>query len=46
MSLYGIRQLADSFRNIRRNTIQGAEEIPESDYRYRPPLRVAQLPKR
>lgn len=36
MSLYGIRQLADSSRTVRRNTIQVAEEIPEADYRYRP----------
>lgn len=36
MSLYGIDQLTDSFRTVRRNTIQVAEEIPESDYRYRP----------
>ena len=36
MSLYGVRQLADSFRTVRRNTIQVAEEIPEGDYQYRP----------
>ena len=36
MSLYGIPQLADSFRNVRRNTIQVAEEIPEADYEFRP----------
>lgn len=36
MSLYGVRQLADSFRTVRRNTIQVAEEIPEGDYKYRP----------
>ena len=36
MSLYGIRQLTDSFRTVRRNTIQVAEEIPEADYQYRP----------
>jgi uncharacterized damage-inducible protein DinB len=36
MSLYGIRQLADSFRTVRRNTIQVAEEIPEAQYHYRP----------
>ena len=36
MSLYGIRHLADSFRTVRRNTIQVAEEIPEADYQYRP----------
>jgi uncharacterized damage-inducible protein DinB len=36
MSLYGIPQLADSFRTVRRNTIQVAEEISEADYDYRP----------
>ena len=36
MSLYGIRQLGDGFRTVRRNTIQLAEEIPESKYDYRP----------
>jgi uncharacterized damage-inducible protein DinB len=36
MLLYGIPQLADSFRTVRRNTIQVAEEIPEADYQYRP----------
>lgn len=36
MSLYGIRHLADSFRSVRRNTIQVAEEIPEADYQFRP----------
>lgn len=36
MSLYGIRHLTDSFRTVRRNTIQVAEEIPEADYHYRP----------
>lgn len=36
MSHYGIPQLTDSFRTVRRNTIQVAEEIPEADYQYRP----------
>lgn len=36
MSLYGIRHLTGSFRTVRRNTIQVAEEIPEADYQYRP----------
>ena len=36
MSLYGIRQLVDSARTVRRNTIQVAEEIPEAEYQYRP----------
>jgi len=38
MSLYGIRQLADSARTVRRNTVQVAEEIPEADFQYRPTL--------
>ena len=36
MSLYGVRQLTDSFRTVRANTIRVAEDIPEADYRYRP----------
>jgi uncharacterized damage-inducible protein DinB len=36
MSLYGIPHLTDSFRTVRRNTIQIAQEIPEADYQYRP----------
>ncbi len=36
MSLYGIPHLTDSFRTVRRNTIQVAEDIPEADYQYRP----------
>lgn len=37
MSLYGIRQLADSMRAVRRNTILMAADIPESDYTFRAP---------
>ena len=36
MSLYGPRQLADSFRTVRKNTILIAEDIAEKDYSYRP----------
>src|SRR5215472_2684482 len=36
MSLYGPRQLADSMRTVRKNTILIAEDIPEKDYGYRP----------
>jgi uncharacterized damage-inducible protein DinB len=36
MSTYGIRDLTDSFRSVRNNTIQVAEDIPEADYQYRP----------
>jgi uncharacterized damage-inducible protein DinB len=36
MSTYGIRDLTDSFRSVRNNTIQVAEDIPEADYHYRP----------
>jgi len=35
MSLYGIRQLADSMRAVRRNTILIAGDIPESHYAFR-----------
>jgi uncharacterized damage-inducible protein DinB len=36
MNLYGAKQLADSVRTVRKNTIQIAEDIPEKDYAYRP----------
>lgn len=36
MDLYGNRQLADSMRVVRTNTIQIANDIPESSYDYRP----------
>ncbi|HEY6245886.1 MAG TPA: DinB family protein [Pyrinomonadaceae bacterium] len=36
MSLYGLQQLIDSTRVVRKNTIQIAEDIPEKDYGYRP----------
>ena len=36
MHLYGSKQLADSIRTVRRNTILIAEDIPEEQYAYRP----------
>jgi uncharacterized damage-inducible protein DinB len=36
MDLYGTRQLAASMRTVRKNTIQVAADIPESQYNYRP----------
>lgn len=36
MNLYGPKQLVDSFRTVRKNTILIAEDIPEKDYGYRP----------
>jgi uncharacterized damage-inducible protein DinB len=36
MNLYGPRELADSMRTVRKNTIRIAEDIPESQYGYRP----------
>ena len=36
MTYYGARQLADSFRTVRKNTIQIAEDIPESQYGFTP----------
>jgi uncharacterized damage-inducible protein DinB len=35
MTYYGSKELAAAFRTVRKNTIQIAEEIPESDYGYR-----------
>jgi uncharacterized damage-inducible protein DinB len=32
MNIYGAKQLANSFRTVRKNTIQVAEDIPESQY--------------
>ncbi|HVH86289.1 MAG TPA: DinB family protein [Terriglobales bacterium] len=36
MNLYGPKQLVESMRTVRKNTIQIAEDIPEKDYSYRP----------
>jgi uncharacterized damage-inducible protein DinB len=36
MNLYGPKQLTDSMRTVRKNTILIAEDIPEKDYGYRP----------
>lgn len=36
MNYYGAKELAASFRTVRKNTITIAEEIPEEQYDYRP----------
>jgi hypothetical protein len=36
MNLYGSKQLVESIRTVRKNTILIAEDIPEKDYGYRP----------
>ena len=36
MTYYGTKQLAASFRTVRKNTIQIAEDIPEGKYDFRP----------
>ena len=36
MTYYGGKQIADSFRTVRGNTLKMAEEIPEDKYDYRP----------
>lgn len=36
MNLYGSKQLAESMRTVRKNTIQIAQDIPENQYSYRP----------
>ncbi len=35
MNYYGAKELAESFRTVRKNTIQVAEDIPEDKYSYR-----------
>jgi len=35
MTYYGSKELAESFRTVRKNTIQVAEDIPEEKYSYR-----------
>jgi uncharacterized damage-inducible protein DinB len=35
MSIYGGKEMAASFRTVRKNTIQTAEEIPENQYSFR-----------
>jgi uncharacterized damage-inducible protein DinB len=36
MELYGLKQLVESTRTVRKNTISIAEDIPENQYGYRP----------
>ena len=36
MTYYGAKELADSFRTVRKNTIQTAEDIPEDQYGFSP----------
>ena len=36
MNYYGAKELAASFRTVRKNTLTIAEEIPEDQYSYRP----------
>jgi uncharacterized damage-inducible protein DinB len=36
MNLYGLKELVDGIRTVRKNTILIAEDIPEEEYGYRP----------
>ena len=36
MTNYGAKELADSFRTVRKNTIQIAADIPEDQYGFEP----------
>jgi hypothetical protein len=36
MNYYGAKELADSLRTVRKNTLIIAEEIPEEHYGFRP----------
>ena len=38
MTYYGAREIAESFRTVRKNTIQVAEDIPEDKYSFRAAL--------
>jgi len=44
MTYYGAKQLAESFRTVRKNTIQIAEDIPEEKYSFKaaPDLRTVE----
>ena len=35
MNYYGAKDLADSFRTVRKNTLTIASEIPESNYAFK-----------
>src|SRR5437899_3880590 len=35
MNYYGAKELAESFRTVRKNTIQVAEDIPEDKYSFK-----------
>jgi uncharacterized damage-inducible protein DinB len=35
MNIYGAKELANSFRTVRKNTVQVAEDIPESQYGFK-----------
>src|SRR5262245_2111040 len=45
MTYYGAKELAASFRTVRANTIQIAEEIPESQYEFSPAPEVRTIGK-
>jgi uncharacterized damage-inducible protein DinB len=45
MTYYGAKQLAESFRTVRKNTIQVAEDIPEEKYSFRPAKDVRTVEK-
>jgi len=36
MTYYGAKELAESFKTVRKNTIQVAEDIPEKNYSFKP----------
>jgi len=45
MTYYGARELADSFRTVRKNTILIAEDIPEEKYSFAPAPDVRSIEK-
>lgn len=45
MTYYGAKELGESFRTVRKNTIQAAEEIPEEQYQFSPANEVRTVEK-
>src|SRR5262252_5750696 len=45
MTYYGAKELAESFRTVRKNTILVAEDIPEDKYGFRPAKDVRTVEK-
>jgi uncharacterized damage-inducible protein DinB len=45
MTYYGAKELAESFRTVRKNTIQVAQDIPEENYSFQAAANVRSIEK-